>query len=271
MNLTQPFFWRNWHLWRMYCLVLMATLSSATGAETNTPEAEVQGHALAQKILAQLAQFPAENSTNTGTLEIRDNDGIRYKTPVEFRIIVEDGRWLSVYSAQTTNAATAQTSHKSVIRVLTVIHAPGQPDTYLLPPNRSATADAEPAGHPTSSQLMVPFAGSDFWLCDLALEFFHWPEQRIMKKEFHRNCPCTVLESINPNAPSDGYFRVVCWIDDESLGIVEAYAYNSAGKKLKSFYPKSLEKVKGRYQLRSMVMENTATGSRSKLEFDLDK
>ena len=53
---------------------------------------------------------------------------------------------------------------------------------------------------------MDPFAGSDFWLCDLGLEFFHWPQQKVLKKEFHRQCACTVLESTNPNPSADGLF-----------------------------------------------------------------
>ena len=27
---------------------------------------------------------------------------------------------------------------------------------------------------------MTPFAGSDFWVADLGLEFFHWPEQKVL-------------------------------------------------------------------------------------------
>ena len=118
---------------------------------------------------------------------------------------------------------------------------------------------------------MIPFAGSDFWLCDLGLEFFHWPEQKVLKKEFHRQCACTVLESTNPNPAPGSYSRVVCWIDNDSLGIVEAYAYDANNRKLKNFYPKNFEKVNGQYQLESMVMENLQTGSKSVMEFDLDK
>jgi aminopeptidase-like protein len=79
------------------------------------------------------------------------------------------------------------------------------------------------------------------------------------------------LESTNPNPAPNAYSRVVCWIDNDSLGIVEAYAYDARGRKLKNFYPKNLEKVNGQYQVESMVMENLQTGSRSVLEFDLNK
>jgi hypothetical protein len=118
---------------------------------------------------------------------------------------------------------------------------------------------------------LIPFAGSDFWECDLGLEFLHWPRQKILKKEFRRQCACMVLESTNPHPTTNGYSRVVSWIDEESLGIVEANAYDANGKKLKNFYPKNLEKVNGQYQVQSMIMENLQTGSRTRLEFDLKK
>jgi hypothetical protein len=64
---------------------------------------------------------------------------------------------------------------------------------------------------------------------------------------------------------------VVSWIDEESGGIVMAYAYDGQDKRLKEFYPKKFKKVNGQYQLQSMEMNNVQTGSRTRLEFDLKK
>ena len=121
------------------------------------------------------------------------------------------------------------------------------------------------------SQIMAPFAGSDFWIADLGLEFFHWPEQKLLRKEVKRSRGCSVLESTNPNPSANGYSRVVSWIDNDSLGIVDAYAYDLNGKKLKNFYPKDLKKVDGQYQVQTLIMENLQTGSKTRLEFDLKK
>ena len=118
---------------------------------------------------------------------------------------------------------------------------------------------------------MVPFAGSEFCLADLGLEFFHWPGQKVLKPEIHRSRGCTVLESTNPNPSAGGYSRVDSWIDNETLGIVEAYAYDANGRKLKDFYPKDFKKVGGQWQVQTLVMENLQTGARSRLEFDLKK
>src|SRR5207302_8872399 len=102
-------------------------------------------------------------------------------------------------------------------------------------------------------EAMVPFAGSDFWVADLGLEFLHWPDQRVLRKELRRSQSCAVLESINPNPSSHGYSRVVSWIDlDEPHGIIHADAYDAQRKLVKVFDPKKIEKVRGEWQLASM-------------------
>jgi hypothetical protein len=118
---------------------------------------------------------------------------------------------------------------------------------------------------------MIPFAGSDFWLADLGLEFFYWPEQKILKHEMRRGRACKVLESTNPSPSTNSYLRVVSWIDNESGGIVQAEAYNFKNKLLKEFAPKSFKKVNGQWELQEMEIRNVQTGSRTRLEFDLKK
>ncbi len=116
---------------------------------------------------------------------------------------------------------------------------------------------------------MIPFANSDFWLADLGLEFLHWPGQKILRGDTARGRLCKVLESTNPNPSSNGYSRVLCWIDNEALGIVEAKAYDAQNKLLKEFYPKDIKKVNGQWQVGSMEIDNVQTRSRTRLEFDL--
>lgn len=116
---------------------------------------------------------------------------------------------------------------------------------------------------------MIPFADSDFWIADLGLEFFHWPEQKILRHEMRRGRSCKVLESINPSPSTNGYSRVVSWIDNESGGIVHAEAYDAKDKLLKEFDPKSFKKVNGQWELQDMEIRNVQTGSRTRLEFDL--
>ena len=119
---------------------------------------------------------------------------------------------------------------------------------------------------------MIPFAGSDFWLADLGLEFFHWPQQKILPKTINlkRGRAYTLLESTNPNPSTNGYSHVLSWIDQETGGILQAEAYDAQGKLLKEFEPGSFQKdVNGQRQLQEMDIRNVQTGSRTRLEFDL--
>jgi Outer membrane lipoprotein-sorting protein len=257
--------------------IFLSVVSANAEATNGLSAAELEGRALAQKILE---QRPAENFTKTGVLKIHDGSGNSSEVPIACRIVVTISvantnlilpDWLTIYQATLTNRT----------EYLRVIHTPGLTNIYSFSTNASdavpVVGDMPLIGHLFGSHqvsgpaLILPFAGSDFWLCDLGLEFFHWPEQKVLKKEFHRQCACIVLESTNPHPTANGYSRVVSWIDEDSLGIVEAYAYDVKGKRLKNFYPKDFQKVNGQYQVQSLIMDNLQTGSRSRLEFDLNQ
>jgi len=226
----------------------------ATAQTTNTlSTAEIQGRALAEKILQQLQQPPAENSTNTGVLEIRDAKHKITKVPLAFKIIVTDTNWQTIYEANTPDG----------LEKLSIIRVPGQSAqlVYDSPVPYSASG-----GEP---ELNHPFAKSDFLIGDLDLAFFGWPGQKVLRREVHRSCGCTVLQSTNPDPSTNCYSRIEAWIDNDSLGIVEAYAYDARGKFWKDFEPKDLKKVNGRYQVQTMFMENVQTGTRTRMEFNL--
>ena len=64
-------------------------------------------------------------------------------------------------------------------------------------------------------------------------------------------------------------FARALWIDNETLGIVQAEAYDAKNKLLKEFYAEGFKKVNGQWQVGSMEIDNVQTGSRTRLEFDL--
>ena len=213
--------------------------------------AEIQGRLLAQQILE---QQPPKNFTNTATLRVRASKGAWTNYVVTSKAVVGSGHWKNIFTS---------TALKPADEVFTVSHTLGQPNVYT---HESVSAGSEKM---LPSSRTTPFANSDFWLGDLGLDFFHWPEQRVLKKEFHRDCACTVLESVNSGSETKGYSRIVSWIDSDSLGIVEAYAYDGGGKLLKEFTPKSFKKISGQWQVKEIEIRNVQTGSRTRLEFDL--
>jgi len=221
-------------------------------------EAQKQGRALVADLLA---QRPEQSSTNTGVMRIREPNGSQREVPIRFEVIPQSTSWLNVYKAL---PAQNRTGEK-----LTIIHSDAGPNQYCvnqLPANGGDDFSSEKL---SGNQTMVSFAGSDFWVADLGLEFLHWPKQLLLKKEMRRSRSCNVLESVNPEPMVGTYARVRCWIDIESDGIVLAEAYDSQDKLLKEFAPKEIKKIQGEWQLEEMEIRNLQAGSRTRVVFNL--
>lgn len=244
--------------WAAVCW-LMAV--GATAATNELADAEIEGRNIVQHLLT---QRPAENFTNTGTLKIRDAKRQRTEIQVGLHTIVTETNWQAHYFTRGTN--------KDHAASLTVIHTGNQPNQYRLANFSRLAGDANEYVTLRGAQAMIPFAGSDFWLADLGLEFLHWPAQRLLKKELKRSQSCYVLESRNPD-PNGGYARVVSWLDIDSVrdagqaAIVQAEAYDAKGKLVKEFEPKEIKKG----QLTEMEIRNAKTGSRTWIKFNLER
>jgi hypothetical protein len=229
------------------------------------PIAPEEGRRMGQELVANLlAQSPEQKSTTTGTLVIRDGKGGQQRVPVRFEILPGDPEWRNTYES-------APQGQSPGVK-LTIVHSPNQPNQYLLGPLPAEGSSPAPRKL-TAPELMTPFAASDFWLADLGLEFLHWPGQQVLKKQMRRGLSCHVLQSTFPNPVPHGYARVLSWIAinrPDDVVIVHAEAYDRNGTLLKEFAPKKVEKINGAWQLSEMEIRNRQTGSRTKIEFNLD-
>jgi hypothetical protein len=248
---------------RFRALLLLGSALLLVGAMEPIPqpkpldpvESAKQGRALADQIIS---IQPLESITNMGVLKIRDPDGNRRELRLSFHTRVGETNWVSAYGVQV-----GPKEHVT----LRVSHRGGQADYLITTDTGSNSRTRSYQGNET----MIPFANSDFWVGDLGLEFYRWPEQRLIKKELRRSRLCRVLESINPKPTPGSYLRVVSWIDNETDGIVHAEAYDLRNKLLKEFDPDEFVKVQGQLQLESMEISNRQTGSRTRIEFNLGK
>jgi hypothetical protein len=214
----------------------------------------VQGEKEARILIADLlSRKPDQNSTNTGVLKIRTGDDKSREIPVRFEVFTTATNWVSAYEI---------VPEKPGIQAekLLVTRAPGQANRYeWVKGDKGQTL--------TGAETLVPFGGSDFLAADLGLEFFHWPRQRVLRKEMRRSQFCDVLESVNPE--SYGYKRVVSWIDADTGAIVHAEAYDQRNELLKKFDPTELKKVNGQYQLEEMEIRNPKAESHTWVKFNL--
>lgn len=245
---------------RLACttVCLFATIVPVTSEELSAAQRE--GRALAQQ-LKELR--PADASVHRGVLKIYDGRKVRAEIPLQLQTIVTDTNWQAIYT-------TAGANHTNAA-AFTVIYSAYHLNRYRIAKPVVATGPTNQFECLTGNAAMIPFAGSDFWLADLGLEFLHWPEQRILKKELRRSQSCNVLESINPNPAPGSYARVVSWIDIDTGGIVYAEAFDANRRRMKEFLPKAIKKVDGQYQVQRMEMYDIRTRSRTVLEFDFDQ
>ena len=241
----------------MFLLISAALCLGQPATDTNLSPAQIEGCALAQDILA---QRPATNSSLTGLLKIRDEKGARTEMPMKLEVVVTETNWTSIY--EKTIPTNLMGFDKLVVKH-DFYNSNQYELTYILSNGERWTKDKSEV----VVRMSLPFAG-DFLAMDLGLEFFHWQEQKVLKHEMKRGRSCKVLESVNPNPSTNGYSRVVSWIDNESLGIVQAEAYDFKNKLLKEFAPKSFKKVNGQWELHEMEIRNVQTGSRTRLEFN---
>jgi hypothetical protein len=248
---------------------VLFSASSVMAQTTNAlSDAELTGRQLAQQLCN---GHPTQGLNSTGTLQIRDGKGVRVEIPVQFEILIAPMNWTSIDRVVSTNKQPAGIPGD----YFEIIHNNRQPNLYIkhvigrLDDTGSAMNSFPTNRILSGEEAMIPFAQSDFWIADLGLEFFHWPAQKILKKENRRGRGCQVLESTNPNLSSNGYSRVVSWIDEETGGIVHAEAFDAQNNLLKEFDPKSFKKVNGQWELRDMEIRNVQTGSRTRIQFDL--
>ena len=237
-----------------FALALGACIHAAPAAAPPAAPAaagdKAAGQALAEKIRSSV---PTENYERHAVLLIDSKTG-HEEIPVACQVIIhpETGEWETIYQTTATNQAKAER--------LVITHSPGGPNRYVY-----ENQEVPPAATP------VPFAGSDYSLGDLGLEFLHWPGQSELKGEMRLGQPCYVLQSTN--TPQGGVARVKSYIDKESGGLLIAEAFDANGSRIKSFslHGSSFKKVNGQYQLEKMEIVNEKTGSHTVLKFDMPK
>jgi len=238
---------------RLPSLLLAAVVAFPALVAVGADDAQDPAQAGRQLAAQLLAQRPTQNYTNHGVLRIKGTGGYRAEADLGVAITVTATNWSTTYTIGT-----------GARESLVIVHTDGAPNRYFY---------QAPRGNPvgvSGDATMSPVAGSDFWIADLGLEFLHWPKQTLLKKEVKRSRGCSVLESVNPHPSAGGYARVVSWLDSESGGVVQAFAYDANNQLLKEFYPKDLKKVDGQWQIGLMEMNNDQTGSRTRLELDTD-
>jgi len=242
--------------WLLGLIVLAA--DSVTGQ--NNISSEARGAALALQLRT---QKPTEPLATSGFLRQRNPDGKwRPRVPLQFEVRIVGDSWQSIYRALGAD--------DKPIEILMVTHHESRPNVYeywRVGVSGSGNADRVALQGDAAA---IPFAGSEFWLSDLGLEFLHWPGQNLIGGQMRKGRACHILESINPSPGMNAYSRVRSWVDVEHCGILRAEAYDENKRLVKEFNIGSFKKVSGKWQLKSIEIRNARTDALTRIEFDLE-
>lgn len=213
------------------------------------------GQTLAARIRSAV---PEENSEIHGRLQTKCGSK-KTETRVVCQVALAEGTWQTIYQSEATATGGAER--------LVITHRTNGPNQYLYA--RAPARDAPLPAPQATADLDAPFAGSDFSLGELGLEFLHWPGQCRMANEQRLGQACFVLESTN--SPTGATVLVKSWIDEKNLGLLHADAYDSAGGLVKEFSLDSASFKKdshGHWQLKEMGIDNKKKHSHTDLKFD---
>ncbi len=189
-----------------------------------------------------------------GTLQTKNRRGRRISQTILLHTRAANNQTHSTFTVSSPNGN---------IVCLTILYNPQQAPRYYFSNNPNQI------GRPLLRQAaMSSFADSDFWPADLGLEFFHWPQQKILphiRIKMRKGVACRVLESRRQPASDFGYSRVRSWISREHFGLVYAEAYNADGKLVKTFEVSGLQKIDGQWKVSELRIRNEITKSTTKL------
>ena len=242
--------------------LLAGLLGSAEKPEyiLKDPEARtivsIKDDLLQRKYGAQMAGYmqalrPTAAINGKGHIQVRSKTGKRTNIAVQFRAFSVGAGIVNQYTTST--------------GTLTIHQKMNQDTQYTW------TEIGKQAEIFKGTRAGVPFAGSDFWMFDLGLEMLRWPHQNVIKRQMRRGEFCSVLVSRPEKVEEGAYGKVVSWVDEDSMGIVRAQLFDSEGKVLKVFEPKSFKKIDGQWHLKEMEMRNEQTGTRTSIRFDLEQ
>ncbi|MCI0535797.1 MAG: outer membrane lipoprotein-sorting protein [Verrucomicrobiales bacterium] len=239
-------------------------LSQTTGplAQPEKPDSKQFDAEARQLVRDILVQVPARPTSLEGVMKIRDASGKRTAVPLQYTIAPEEGGWRCVYETRSTPWRGAER--------LVIIHRDHRPNEYVHSPAGGPGEAPKPAVALRGDQAAIPFAGSDYWLADLGMEFLHWPEQRLVrdaKIKMRLSRPCKVVESTNPNPAATNYRRVISWLDAESGAPIYAEGFDAKGEQVKTFSLHGLTKANGQWLPKEFEMLTDRTDTKTQIEF----
>lgn len=90
---------------------------------------------------------------------------------------------------------------------------------------------------------------------DLAFRFLYWPHPTVIGEEKTNTRAAWILQIKSPPVQSSRYGTVRIWVDKESGALLRMEGFDFQGRSLKRFEVISAQKIKGRWLLKEMRIE----------------
>jgi hypothetical protein len=115
----------------------------------------------------------------------------------------------------------------------------------------------------------VPVLDTDMTWQDLTLSFLWWRQGKVLGEDVVKGRACQVVELDAPPGEPPG--KVKLWVDRQVPMMLQAEAYDAKGKKVRSLWVKSFRKIKERWMVREMEIQQEPPSHRTHITVtDLD-
>lgn len=130
--------------------------------------------------------------------------------------------------------------------------------------SRLSEVTKEGAERVTGKKFADSVRGSDISYEDLSLRFLYWQNATIEDEQTMLLRKCWVVRVVAPSGSDSQYGRVTLWVDKESGALMQAEAFDKAGKFARRFKVISGQKIEGAWYLKQMRIEAPAVGGKGK-------
>jgi hypothetical protein len=225
-------------------LVVALAASVAVAADEPAPTNPPPDAATLMETVA--GQLPREALTITGEIEVTRRHGSAVRE-LGFEMRLDFG-------AETPAAR------------YTIREASGKDLARLTITRRGARAQkAYEVGDPLQSadapDMAAPVFGTDMTWQDLTLSFLWWRKGAVLGDDVVKGRACNVVELQAPAGEPAG--KVKLWIDKQIPMMLQAEAFDAKGRKVRSLWIKSFKKIKGRWMVREMEVQQEPPAHRT--------
>jgi hypothetical protein len=115
----------------------------------------------------------------------------------------------------------------------------------------------------------APVLDTDMTWQDLTLSFLWWRQAKVLGEDVVKGRACHVVELDAPPGEPPG--KVKLWVDRQVPMMLQAEAFDGKGKKVRSLWVKSFRKIKERWMVREMEIQQEPPSHRTHITVtDLD-